>query len=331
MANKQATNLGQGIPRLGGELINRLNAVDPGLGTLLASEINHRTGIINSRLAAAAGHTGTVTIATQKRDSTGKAIPSMDIQGGRMVGLTSEPKDGSEPITLEYWRKHEKDCVWFEKMFDECIEEEVKRAAAVPSGIVHAMWGYTYDIPSGSDTSAFDDPGVLELFGGLGAYWQYIVPVTTEVDRLTWWNNELINYGPPDAINWALYEMNTSDTAFSRVAQTGIHLLSSYPLGTNSDMLDSRIVIEPGLYAIALAMPCHKIGGIFPNMLAYRVVNEIKPLPRFGTFVTTDGSMPIELNSSNVIPYTNGETTHDITVVGTVPLAYFDDSVEFSG
>lgn len=327
---------------MGGSLIDDLNKIGEAaglaspLGTRLATELNRRMTKINTRADAQAGLKGSVVVAPQKRiQGQGAPAPGLMLSQNRIGDVGQAINDDETPtwgqvrslFTCERFGGH---VSGFPGWFEDCVEQEKEAAAVATTGIVHAMWGYTYEIPSGSDTNANDDPGVLELFGGIGAYWQYIVPVTTEVDRLTWWNNELINYGPPDAINWALYEMNTSDTAFSRVAETGIHTLSSYPLGTNSDMLDSRITIDPGLYAIALAMPCHKIGGIFPNMLAYRIVNELKPLPRFGTFVTTDGSMPEELNSDNVIPYTNGDSTNDITVVGTVPLAYFDDSLEFS-
>jgi len=123
MAKRQPANLRRGIGQVSSAIAEELNAAGkdigmPDIGTRLVSEINRHLAALNSRVEARAGHHGTVTIATQKKT----VGPALDLQGGSAVGFSSQPRDGSEPITLEYWRKHEKDCQWFERMFDECIE-----------------------------------------------------------------------------------------------------------------------------------------------------------------------------------------------------------------
>jgi len=138
MARKKTANTRRGIGRIGGAIVDDLNTLgesagNPGLGTRLVREINQHLAVLNTRIEAQAGHHGTVTIAKQpKASSSHSAGPALDLQGGRGIGFSSQPTQDSEPITLEYWRKHEKDCFWFEKMFDECLDVMLDRRPCQP-------------------------------------------------------------------------------------------------------------------------------------------------------------------------------------------------------
>lgn len=118
---KRPQNLKRGITLIGGNIVNELNELKPGLGNKLVGEINQKLQIISNRLEANAGHRGTVGIAKQtSKDSDGKLQPGIRLQGDRVTGV-ADPVDGTDAITLDYFRSR-LNCALIEKLVDECVE-----------------------------------------------------------------------------------------------------------------------------------------------------------------------------------------------------------------
>lgn len=331
--SKAPTNLGQGIPRVGGELVDRLNKLDEGLGTALAYELNHRFSLADVRSRAAAGHAGTVVIAEQPRDSAGNKAAAIDVSGGNVAGSGwATQGDHLTPLsqvrslfTCDHFGGHPSG---FPGWFEECVQAE-RRAAATPfepiPGLVHAMWGYTYEIPNFSDTF-FSDPGLGEI--GWGTYWEYIIPVSTTVDQVTWWLEDggFTNGGQ---IHFGLYDLNQSAESFPLVCQTvPTGQIESFPFGANTIALTERVTIEPGRYALAYLANCFwYILSIRGNFIPWEMVNSLQPLPHFGIFNgDVESPLPDELNLGNV----REDVPLDIETL-VLPAVYFSDSQEFSG
>lgn len=330
MAKSVPANQRHAARRVSGELIARLNALDPGLGTLFATDVNASRQTTAAALKAAAGQHGTVVIAEQKRSSGNRRPAAISVSQGQIADV-ARATEGHHAVPLEQVRAmftcdhfggHPSG---FPGWFEECVDTRGGTTAATP-GIVHAMWGYSYEIPGFNDVDPGGDPGILELFGGLGSYWQMIVPVTTVFDRVTWWNDDHDAIIGPDLIRFGFYDMNQQDSEFERLAQTEAITLSTAPIGVNTTMLDSRLIIDPGIYATALCMPCHHIASQGANQTGFQMVNSLWPIPRYGNFHTS-GEMPEVLDASNIVP--NGDV-HDINIVGEVPMTYWDDSLTFT-
>lgn len=316
--SKAPTNLGQGIPRVGGELVDRLNKLDEGLGTALAYELNHRFSIADSRTRAAAGHAGTVVLAEQQRDSAGNRPASMDVSGGNIAGSAWATQSDELPplgqvrslFTCDKFGGHPSG---FPGWFEECVEQE--QPVAIPSGIVHAMWGVTYEIPSNADLSA-DDPGESEF--GLGNYYQYIIPSTTIVDQVTWWKSGV---APVDGnIAFGLYSLDVAEASFPVVCKTAATDLTGLGAGAHTIPLTESAIIAPGLYALAYIAPCFNVLSIRLSAIAETMVNSLWSQRRYGQF-DTDGSdeMPDVIDSSNI----------HIGLPIVAPAAYFSDSAQF--
>ena len=196
------------------------------------------------------------------------------------------------------------------------------------TGIAHAMWGYTYEIPSLVDTGD-GDPGNADS-GGLGYYWQMIIPVTTQIDRVTWRRTDLVDTNPGN-IRIGLYDMNQSNDEFTVIAQTaGLDSADTVFADTDFIMdLDDRILILPGLYAVAYVAPCiHHTLCINENIPAESLINQIYApdhLLRYGAFtVPKDGvnELPDTLDASNTLGYDDWFATYS----GFTPVTYWDDS-----
>lgn len=344
--SKAPTNLGQGIPRVGGELVDRLNKLDEGLGTALAYELNHRFSLADVRSRAAAGHAGTVVIAEQPRDSVGNKAAAIDVSGGNVAGSGwATQGDHLTPLsqvrslfTCDRFGGHPSG---FPGWFEECVQAE--RQAATPftpiPGLVHAFWGYSFHIPNSTDTISAD-AGFNE--SGHGAYYQMIIPAPCTVDRISFWRDP--GSGTPGFISFGLYDMNQSRTEFPLVARTAPFHLDTIDNGLNVRALDSRVDIAPGIYAYAYTGPCfHSIISIRNNVIPWIMVNALynttwngfnsntpppgDGLPPFGSVITpfSTGALPDQLDSSTV----DLTGAWDASSFSAVPLGYFDDSQEF--
>jgi hypothetical protein len=150
MAVGKAQNLRRGVGLIGGEVINRLNKLDDGLGTLLLREVNQRIAVLSGRIEAQAGHKGSVHIAPQGRDVSGKSKPAIVLGGQRAAGM-DDPIDNEDGVNLRYFRRF-LNCDWFEKMFDECIDDDGMRRAAAAEGNLPWFWGWTVQHPHETDT-----------------------------------------------------------------------------------------------------------------------------------------------------------------------------------
>jgi hypothetical protein len=348
MPKTSPRNLRRGVGRISGGIVEKLNAIGvasglPGhenVGTELVREINQHLAKISVRQDAQAGFGGPVAIAPQGRQSaSGPAPPGLIVGGNRISKTAPAIHDTDVPnllqvkslFTCENFGGH---VSGFAGWMEDCIDDRTgPTKLAVTSGIVHAMWGYSYEIPGSSDTFS-GDPGFIE--DDRAGYWQFIIPVTTIVDRLTCWR--VAGTGTVGNVSFGLYDMNQSVNVFPAVARTAIFDLSELEEGMNVIDLDSRVTIPPGLYALAYAAPCfHFMLAIRQNTIPWIMVNALwnstwngfnsntpspgDALPRYGAIITS-GDMPDQLDDTNV----DLTGDWDATSFGSVPLTYFDDS-----
>lgn len=337
MGKQSAQNLRRGVGRIGGSIIDDLNALGeaagkPGIGTRLAREINQKILKISARQDAQAGFRGSMAVAKQGRKSaSGPADPAILLADDRISGLGPgiQNKDAVNLeqlralFTCDHFGGH---VSGFPGWFEDCVGQEKAGTPGITSGIVHAMWGYTYEIPNFTDT-VDNDPGLLE--SGEAFYWEFIVPVATQVDQVTFTTAPgTVFSGSLLPISFALYDMNESDTSFPRVAVSESVQQSDLTAGQKKTLaLDTRILILPGRYALAYAGPCFNMICINGNPVLFEMVNRIyfNPpsgiLPRFGK-IGTLADLPETLDSSNVNVFGLLSTI--------VPAVYFNDSQEFT-
>jgi hypothetical protein len=338
--------------------ISRLNALDPGLGealkkdiershrpntgTKLISEINQRFVRVSTRQDAQAGLRGTVGVAKQVGKIVGgKRADAIKLDGDTIGGVANAISNDQVPnwgqvkslFTCAHFAGH---VSGFEGWFEDCVGQ--KKAAAVEpgatTGIVHAMWGYTYEIPNFTDT-VVRDPGALEADSG--GYWQMIVPVTTTLDRVSFWTPTGSTPASSGDVYFALYDINTSNSSWERVAVSDpLPVTTGVPFATRRHTLalDSRVTIDPGIYAVAYIAPCFDILCILGNDPIFRMVNELwnddggpttDPGPnRYGGIFLDGGTtMPDTLNLINA-------TSHNALFSTWIPMSYWDDSETFS-
>lgn len=326
MARAPNTRRGR-IGPLSGSLVDELNEVKDGLGTRLVGELNHRFGVTSKALDATAGHMGTVEIVPQRGNKAGLSV------NGR-IGKVARGISNDDAVNVQQMRElmncrhfagypggfvdFLRDCAGLEDM-----------AAGAATGIIHAMWGYTYEIPNFTDTDDEGDPGLCDSPGGFGAWWEFIVPATTIIDQVTWYQHDA-TISPEPALAFALYDMNQSATSFPVVAQTEPYVTTSAnDLSVVTLPTTTRPTLDPGRYALAYVGPCFFIGVIRRNPLAFLLANTVREWnpPSFGLFTTDPGVIPDTLDESNM--ELGGPEGNDANLAGTVPLTYWSDSQEF--
>ena len=255
MANKPPQNLRRGIGLIGGDVVDRLNKIDPGLGSLLVRSVNQKIAVLSSRIDAAAGHKGSVHIAPQGKDVTGKTNPAI-VLGSQRAGGMADPIDNEDGVNLRYFRRF-LNCDWFEKMFDECIEDDSVRASA---GIMPYFFGWTVHIPPEADTLVIDP-----FTGSNMTLWSFVLPASATVARVSFYLVEVAStFSPGQEMNIGLY-----DADFNLVLETGAFVVRSdtdptvTKDGAYTIELDQEYDLEAGEYFLAFSSAaCIRMVGI---------------------------------------------------------------------
>jgi hypothetical protein len=339
---RKAPNLRSGIPLIGGTLVDDLNTLGDSLGLQnvggrLATALNRRFSTVNGRADALSGLQGSVVIAPQKRRAErGQPESAIKLSGGRIGEVDRAITDDQVPnwgqvrglFTCEAFGGH---VSGFEGWVEECVDsrETARTQPSLGDGIVHAFWGYTYQIPDFLETRT-NDPGRQEF--GEAYYWETIVPENTQVDRVSFQIPP--DLGPPvtrpgAGIQIGIYDMNVSGISFPVLARTAVVPVTAFATGVHTFALDTRILIPAGRYAVAMVAPCMNFVGIVGNTLLEKMENIVYSnaglLNRFGIIQGPEFTMtlPAVLDESNVILDPDSYFT-------AIPVLFFDDSQEYA-
>lgn len=155
ITNKPGQNTRRGVGRIGGGVEEELNKLSPGIGTTLVRELNQKLAVIGTRLAAQAGHHGTVEIVGQKaKDANAKLEPGLKLNSNRIAGV-DDPIDNEDAVNLRYFRRFQ-NCDWFAQMAEDCLDFEEMRSLAgtTVKGIIPWFFGYSVYPPAAADTFA---------------------------------------------------------------------------------------------------------------------------------------------------------------------------------
>lgn len=323
-------NQQHGVHPVSSELVRRLNAIDPGLGTLLAEDTYMSRMAVDTRLRAAAGQHGTVVLAEQKRGSTGVRPAAMDVKGGEIVGGQWTSKlDAFVTLgqmlayfTCDRFAGHPSG---FPGWFEDCVDQRDQEASVVAGdGRIHAMWGYTWDVPNFEDVTS-GDPGVSEF--GYGTYWQMQIPETTVLDSVSFRipfdpGLPVLAEGP---VGFALYSLDAGAAEATLVVKSETVQAFGLGEGRQTLALEERTTLDAGLYALAYIGPCFDMSIINALYQEWTMVNELWELPRYGNFELSGPYDPA--GTANLMPETITPTEE--FNLGVVPLTYWHDSEQF--
>jgi hypothetical protein len=276
MAKKQrgGTNRNRGFSGLSGDEIKVLNELKDGLGT----KIHSLTTGLSNRIDGASGHKGTVSMKPQtRRDVRGIVQPTMDFNQGRLANLPL-PEEGGDPVTLEYWRKHEKDCAWFEKMADDCLDlrQTADGSDIAPTGVIQAFWAYTIHMPEMDNSYVAHHRNYHDIPSGDDPFmriWQFTLPETAVVNFVRYYREDIVFDGPGATsimalglydYNRDLYWQQQHDMNYSGALE-----------GVNEMVLDEELTIDAGTYFLAWYNPaCSELYSTdIPYFEATDVVN----------------------------------------------------------
>lgn len=98
-------------------VVDAMNKLSPGAGEQFRAAIVH----LSNRAEAQAGHHGTVAIAKQtKKDALGRVAPGIILDNDRVTGV-AEPREGSDAINLDFFRRHQT-CDELLQKIEDCLD-----------------------------------------------------------------------------------------------------------------------------------------------------------------------------------------------------------------
>lgn len=271
MAKSAPANQRRVTVRANTDLVNRLNALDPGLGSLYAADVRRTSTVMSQGFSAASGQRGTVKIVGGKRDSTGNIPRAVEVDGpvaggkgyrgdefmtrDQIRGLFTCERFGGHPSGFPGW-------------FEECVEDEQATAGA---GVMPYFFGWTVHIPPEADTLTIDPFTGTRLI----SLWSFVLPAPATVARLSYYMQLFVFTASPPTINIGMFDVD-----FNLIFETGGIDVSdpSDPTQTEDGAftfeLDQEYELEAGEYFMAISSgSCIRMIGIATSSFAISLLD----------------------------------------------------------